>query len=436
MNAFTRGRAAALALLTTIAWTPTPAGAGGVGTLTTDYQWNESQAGRPLDLTGYVPTFVDEFDTMSVTGNLGKGPWYAPVHANFGKVKFVAPGTGNDAYSIANGILTLRARKQADGTYTSGMMESIDSLDRGFIQAKGYFEIRARLPVGAGAWPGFWLHSMGGDFDRTITMNEIDVIEWYGADPKGLHQSLHIWPAKYPRPGEPTTHSWTSNYSGRSDAQLGFHTYGVEITDDWVILYYDRKELTRYPALPIFKLPVYMLVSMSLTDTAGAPDVMDFQVDYVRAWMKPPGTPVANLTILANGTFEVGALSYWGINANAISVTDTTPRGSSKVAQVNANGGINQNVTARLQPGVTYKLTGVLKSGSATDPGLFGVDIKVNGVWAALNRVRVTSTDYKPYEITFTVPAGMTEAYVVLKQGIGTSWIRGDDFTLVNQILP
>jgi hypothetical protein len=52
---------------------------------------NESHAGRSLDLTGSVLTFVDEFDRPSITGPDGEGPWFAPIHGGYGKASSCRP---------------------------------------------------------------------------------------------------------------------------------------------------------------------------------------------------------------------------------------------------------------------------------------------------------------------------------------------------------
>jgi len=56
----------------------------------------------------------------------------------------------------------------------------------------GKFEIRARLPVGLGLWPAFWL--LGDDIDtvKWPACGEIDVMEYIGKkDPSHVFGSLH-----------------------------------------------------------------------------------------------------------------------------------------------------------------------------------------------------------------------------------------------------
>ena len=126
------------------------------------------------------------------------------------------------------------------------------------------------------------------------TNTETDIIEWYSNDPRGLHQTVHLWPAKYPQPGEPTAHTYNSNYVGHDAARVdqGYHTYGCLIRDDLVIMYFDRKELARYPIsqFPQFLAPVYMVLDLAVQGKTGTPDTLDFTIDYVRAWAAPAST--------------------------------------------------------------------------------------------------------------------------------------------------
>jgi hypothetical protein len=87
---------------------------------------------------------------------------------------------------------------------------------------------------------------------------------------------------------------WTSGTmqtvdgKGRGFAQqYGYFemTYGVMITPEWIIMDYDRKELTRFRTLPEHRTPHYMLVSRAIEPnqpTATSPKIM--KVDYVRAY--------------------------------------------------------------------------------------------------------------------------------------------------------
>lgn len=270
--------------------------------------WDITQAGRELSLDGYKTTFEDNFDTMSVTAEGGKGPWLGPVRSSFGGAKFQPPGP-DGPFSLADGVLTIRMEKyqRADGKpgWKSGLMQTVDSKGQGFVQQYGYWEMRAQFPTSKGAWPAFWLLSQNGYTDFTKTRTEIDIVEWYGGDQKGHHATVHLWPPRQAGPATPPKHVGRSQYSNFTrwdtrfklpapplkDGKLdGWHTYGGEVTPDWVIVYMDRHELARFPTQPEFKTPLYMLVNLALggggTDTKEAVSPMEMKVDYVKVYAK------------------------------------------------------------------------------------------------------------------------------------------------------
>jgi len=258
-------------------------------------RWDTSQVGTPLDLSRYRRTFIDNFDAMSVTPDGGKGPWFAPIHTDFGSGTFLPPGP-NGPFFVADGKLTIRAEKKLNANgkaeWKTGSMQTVDGQGRGFAQQYGYFEMNAEAPPGAGTWMGFWLLSQNGFLDKTKPRTEIDIVEWYGGDPKGLHSTPHIWPAAHPAEGALREHVGRSYYynltSILTDGKLqGFHTYGAEITPDWVTIYFDHKETGRFKCLPEFKTPLYLVTTLAIlpkeAEIAVGPKNMI--VDYVAAYV-------------------------------------------------------------------------------------------------------------------------------------------------------
>jgi len=254
-------------------------------------------AGPALDTTGLIKTFDSTFasasDLSKITVAGGGGPWYAPVHADYGSAHFASPLDAVNPFAIVDGKLRIRC-EQVNGKWQTGHMQTCDFAGSGFSQQRGYFEIRAKMPPAGtmGAWPAFWLYSKANYTDTTKVRAELDVIEYYpGADSRGHHSAVHLRPAT----GKTLTASdllsewWTSCYNGLDALKDGdWHTYGVEITAKWIIIYLDRVELKRIPTLPEFDVPMYMLVSNALLteETAKAVGPIDFWIDYVRVWQR------------------------------------------------------------------------------------------------------------------------------------------------------
>ena len=226
-----------------------------------------SPAFGSLDLASYQLSFEDRFQPPDVTVDGGRGRWFAPVHSDFGRAHFLPPGADGPFLSTpgerGRPMLTIRAIRTTDG-WTSGLMQTVDGSGRGFSQRYGYFEMRARLPRGAGTWPAFWLLTEQAYTDKTVPRGEIDVMEVYGLRPDRLHMSVHLWPAYADNSGG-VPDPWTlSKRVDRPGLGEGFHTYGVLVDDQWVSFYYDRKALTRFPTLPTYRTPMYMLVNLAM----------------------------------------------------------------------------------------------------------------------------------------------------------------------------
>ncbi|WP_443750160.1 glycoside hydrolase family 16 protein [Asticcacaulis solisilvae] len=258
--------------------------------------WTEA-IGPALDLTGFIKTFDSGFSVpdslRQITVNGAGGPWYAPIHATSGAARFASPLEKVSPFAIVNRSLRIRC-EQVDGAWQTGHMQTCDYAGSGFSQRRGYFEIRCKLPVKGtlGAWPAFWLYSKTFFTDTTRPKAEIDVIEYYpGNDPRGHHSTIHLRPAAKPPANALLVSPWSAGcYSTVPTLGDGnWHTHGVMITDQWIIIYYDRVEYKRIPLQPEFDTPMFMLVSLQLLfdEAAVATGPIDMFVDYVKVWRKP-----------------------------------------------------------------------------------------------------------------------------------------------------
>jgi hypothetical protein len=269
-------------------------------------QWNEQYAGTKLNLTGHSLAFEDNFNTLDVWSEqytrLGEpgpngtrvqqtltGKWFAPVHPGNPKdgAKFMDPmypSSGVSPFSVANGNLTIRAQ-QVNGQWQSGSMQTTDWRGDGFELNSGYFEMRAKFPAGAGSWPAFWLISQNNQTGERI---EFDILEAYGwEDFDGHHTNVHARNSD----GSVKAGEYTNIPGSMFDGQ--YHTYGGQITPEWVITYYDGVELARLPTPDIFKnASFHMITTLNMYGPmlSQASGHYDMVVDYVRAYA-PSATP-------------------------------------------------------------------------------------------------------------------------------------------------
>ena len=107
----------------------------------------------------------------------------------------------------------------------------------------GKFEVRARLPRGAGIWPAIWMRTPYG-----VPFNgEIDIMEGHGSHPNVIQSTMHPWvngvePRQYcawllvqttpddPRYHQPGCDRFDNTIHLSSDLASGFHVYTV----DWL----------------------------------------------------------------------------------------------------------------------------------------------------------------------------------------------------------
>jgi beta-glucanase (GH16 family) len=252
-------------------------------------QPSQAPEGTALDLCAFRPTFLEDFNSLSVSGHPEDHQrWFAhtPWGGDFGDAAFTDPQP-DFPFSVRNGILRIEARKEADNKWRSGLLASAHPDGTGFAQRYGYFEARAKLPKGLGVWPGFWLNAnqQRGVKDPGV---EIDVLEYYGQFPDGFHSSVHIWDNSGAGDNRVSDHVTPVVY-GSLDSD--FHTYGVDVEPDWVIFYLDRREIWRVVTPAELTKPFMVLVSLALgsgwpIDRTPNPSIME--IDYVHVYERDP----------------------------------------------------------------------------------------------------------------------------------------------------
>jgi beta-glucanase (GH16 family) len=136
--------------------------------------------------------------------------------------------------SVWGGALWLSARREADGTVTSGLVATGRSVGGRvtFTTGEGFVEVRARFPAAAGAWPAIWLNNPG---DGTVPAwpagGEIDIAEFYGDHPSAVESNYH-----WEDDGEHRS-AGAGTHPVRDVTQ--WHTYGVGIHPDRLEYFYD-----------------------------------------------------------------------------------------------------------------------------------------------------------------------------------------------------
>ena len=200
-------------------------------------------------------------------------------------------GWGNDElqvytdqnHRIENGMLYIKAEREGEH-YTS---TRINTKGKKAFQY-GRFEVRAKLAVGKGVWPAFWL--LGTNIDQVgwPLCGEIDVLEYVGRSPQEIFTSLH-------------TKAGHGDYASTKTSRIeniekGFHTYTADWTKDQITFYVDGQNV--YTFAPNnknqevwpFNQPFYILVNLAVGGNFGGKEVdhtvfpQEFVIDYIRVY--------------------------------------------------------------------------------------------------------------------------------------------------------
>ena len=193
---------------------------------------------------------------------------------------------GLDPFSVRDGILSIVATRTPpalkpvlfNNEYVSGILTTQSR----FSQKYGYFEMRAKIPVGTGVWPAFWMLADDGGWPP-----EIDIMEGRGQRPGDVVMTTH-W--RIPS----TQHVESCGFDFKvADAATVFHTYGALWQPDRITYFIDRKPVSEIKAPVGFDDPMYMIVNLAMgaKDFPGvgfvdgeSPGTVAFEIDWISAY--------------------------------------------------------------------------------------------------------------------------------------------------------
>ena len=172
---FARGRVLALAVVLLVA------GAGCDNS--TDLTVPDPEATPP----GWSLVWADEFEGVTLDASkweiqLGDG---CPDLCGWGNGEFQS--YERDNLTVGDGVLTITARQEADGSFTSARIRTLGKGDWTY----GRFEVKARLPTGQGLWPAIWLLFSEDTYGGWAASGEIDIMEAIGSAPDEIFGTLH-----------------------------------------------------------------------------------------------------------------------------------------------------------------------------------------------------------------------------------------------------
>ena len=240
------------------------------------------------------PSFADEFTAPKVDERVwrfdtsrNKAGWFNHERQYYARAR-------RENTRVENGALVVEARREtlpraADWGgqgYTSAKLVSRRAFDYGF------YEVRALLPCGRGAWPAIWLLPRTGTWPD---QGEIDLMEMVGWDPENIHATLHTKAFNH-RLG--TQRGAEQRVTGSCTA---FHRYQMDWRPHAITIGVDGRAYMRVAddqpggkaAWP-FTRPFQLILNLAVggdwggqrgVDDSAFPQAM--RVDYVRYWRRP-----------------------------------------------------------------------------------------------------------------------------------------------------
>lgn len=244
----------------------------------------------PMTAPAEAPSFADEFEAPAVDTakwrydtSRNKQGWY-----NNEKQYYAADRREN--VRVEGGSLMIEARREklsrekdwGGQAYSSGKLVARTPLGYGF------YEVRAKLPCGRGAWPAIWMLAPDGKWPDN---GEIDIMEMVGWNANVVHATLH-----------------SGAYNHAKGTQRGaevkvptacteYHRYQLDWRADSIVIGVDGRGYMRVAndgtgaaAWP-FTRPFELILNLAVggdwggqkgIDDASFPQAM--RVDYVRYW--------------------------------------------------------------------------------------------------------------------------------------------------------
>lgn len=189
----------------------------------------------------------------------------------------------NTNHTLKNGFLIIEAKKEGS-VYSSTRITTKDKKQFQY----GRIETRAKLPVGTGLWPAFWMLGANISTVGWPKCGEIDILEYVGKEPDMVFTSLHTQ----------DSHGNTINTKKTKITTIeeGFHLYAIEWDKDKIAFFVD--DVLVYNFQPTVKnentwpydQPFYFIINLAIGGNFGGPAIdnsvfpQEFIIDYIKVY--------------------------------------------------------------------------------------------------------------------------------------------------------
>lgn len=269
----------------------------------------ESETPKFSEKEKSLMVFLDDFDTA-----LDTSVWNVHDEIRRG-------GYWDDECAYTKDGMLVLSTVEKDGTYYMGAIDSLGKYENHY----GYYEARCYLPKASGIWSAFWLMPQtmkdATTNDVTICGAEIDILESPYYNPNTMPQFENLMPSNmdtyqcavhvgdYDKVYYKSENFINSRNQYGVDVNIydGWHTYGVEWTQDYYKFYFDRQVVYEITDKKLISpLDNYLFLSVEIGGSQGVaakPDFffansvdknpagtfpIDFLVDYVAAFSEKP----------------------------------------------------------------------------------------------------------------------------------------------------
>lgn len=255
-------------------------------------QFSNDGYDAPDNYAGYSLVWADEFNN----GPLDATAW---SHQNGDGCDINLCGWGNNELEyytnrpenlfFQDGKMIIEARKENFSTRNYTSSKIITAGKKKFKY--GRVDIRAKLPIGKGIWPAFWMLPQDNKYGGWPTSGEIDIMEMVGHDPARTHGTVHFGPG----PGSTSVNRSTNLSTGTLNDK--FHVYSIIWKEDEIQWLLDGNLFSTFrksdvPAGMIypFNEDFYFIINMAVGGNwPGSPDASTYFpqwliVDYIRVY--------------------------------------------------------------------------------------------------------------------------------------------------------
>lgn len=191
----------------------------------------------PDSYSGYILTWSDEFDGS----RLNPDNWNYEIgnidpfgNIGWGNNELQLYRSGN--VSVNDGYLTIEAREESSGSYTSGRINTRDKQEYQY----GRIDVRAALPNQRGMWPAIWMLGENHLESGWPICGEIDIMEAFISGPETANQikSNAFWGNTFPAPNAPSPPYKLSS----GDFSDEWHVFSLDWDENTLKFFVDGKQ--------------------------------------------------------------------------------------------------------------------------------------------------------------------------------------------------